>query len=272
MNRRSLILDTFMINDELDMLETRLCELEAVPNLIHIAVEADVDHQDHPKPYHLSDNLDRFAPWKERLLVVRATGLPAAAEDPDPWAREHAQREHLFSAFSYLDVAPTDVVLHGDIDEIPTALVARNIRPEGFVAFEQTMYCFAVDWRHPDRWCGTVAGRVGSISSFGAMRDARNYAKTLPNAGWHLSWLGGRDATLRKLGSFCHPEIAERTHAGIEADLFLSHGFHVDGKKLAPVEVDSTWPRYVYERRCPPAWFRPRHVVDTGWQAPAGFA
>lgn len=252
------VFDTFMFNNEMDMLDARLYELADVPNLVHVAVEADVDHQDHAKPYHLTENRERFAQYGDRLRIVRAAGLPTRAQDPDPWARELAQREHAAGAMS--DAAPDDVVLHGDVDEIPNALGVRNVRPSGFVAFDQTLYCFAVDWLHPQRWRGTVAGRVGAVTSFGYMRSCRNMAPTMPGAlaGWHLSWLGGRDAALAKLGSFCHPEIADRTRAGLEADEFLRTGYHVDGKRLVPVDVDETWPRYVYERKCPPSWFRPR--------------
>jgi hypothetical protein len=269
------IFDTFMVNDEFDILECRLYELQDIPNLIHIAVEADVDHQDHPKPYHLSDNLDRFAPWKERLVVVRASGLPTHADDPDPWARELAQREHCWTGLKECDAEPDDVVLHGDVDEIPNALGVRNVKPNGYLAFLQRLYCFAVDWQHPELWCGTVAGRVGGLKdfrtfrtmdrlvpadSFGYMRSCRNIAATIPGAlaGWHLSWLGGRDAALRKLGSFCHPEIEGRTRTGLESDEFLQTGYHVDGKRMIPVDVDETWPRWIRERKCPASWFRPR--------------
>jgi hypothetical protein len=27
---------------------------------------------------------------------------------------------------------------------------------------------------------------------------------------------------------------------------------------MSPVDVDAEWPRYVFERRCPSEWFRPR--------------
>jgi predicted O-methyltransferase YrrM len=265
------IYDTFMFNSELDMLECRLTELESIPNLTHVVVEADVDHQDHPKPYHLSDNLDRFAPWKERLFVVRASGLPSAEEFPDPWSREHAQREWVGKALRELNAADDDVVLHGDCDEIPTAVAARNVRPRsGVFAFDMTCFSMAVDWLHPDRWNGTVAASAGSIRSFAALRDTRNFAPVIPNAGWHLGWLGGKDAQLAKLGSFCHPEIAGRTLEGINDNLFLTQGFHVDGKKLIPVDVNRSWPRWVAEKRCPSSWFRDRTVETTGWQPKTG--
>lgn len=253
-----MIIDVCPVNDELDIVECRLYELENVPDLVHVLIEADVDHQDHPKPYHISENLDRFDQWKDRIHIVRATGLPTLAEDHDPWAREYAQREFGFRALAELDADPDDIVLHGDIDEIPTALVVRNVRPRGFVAFAQRGHFFAVDWQYPAAWKGTVAGRVRDIRKFGTMREARASAKAVPNAGWHLSWLGGPERAMKKVGSFCHPEVHDRIVRGLADDSFLRDGIHVDGARMFAVDVDETWPKYVYERKCPETWFRPR--------------
>lgn len=249
------VVDTFMFNNELDMLECRLVEIaDAVDHVI--AVEADVDHQDHPKPFLLTENLDRFEQWKDKLIVVRATGLPTHAENPDPWAREHAQREHAGPALAALDLPGDTVILHGDIDEIPSAVAARNVKPRGYVAFEQRGHFFSLRWRYPHTWQGTVAARLADVRSFGQMRDARNMTPTrLANAGWHLSWLGGGEANLAKLGSFCHPEVADRIHAGLaDGNRFLDDGVHVDGTQMVRCEVDRTFPKWVREGSCPESW------------------
>jgi beta-1,4-mannosyl-glycoprotein beta-1,4-N-acetylglucosaminyltransferase len=264
------------------MLECRLTEMaEAVD--FFIAVEADVDHQDHPKPYHITENLSRFDAWADKLIVVRATGLPTVQTDPDPWARELMQREYVLDGLREVDQRTTltdeAIVLHGDVDEICRPLHVRNVRPvapqrptllpdntldKGFVTFEQRGHFFAVDWLYPDVWGGTVAGTLKQVQSLGGypfqkMRNLRNWnVTTLPDAGWHLSWLGGQEATLAKLGSFCHPEVAERTLLGLETDRYLKEGMHLDGRVMSPVDVDAEWPRYVFERRCPSEWFRPR--------------
>jgi hypothetical protein len=280
---RPLIVDTFPINNELDMLECRLDTMaEAVDYFI--AVEANVDHQDHPKPFHVTENFGRFAGWADKLIVVKATGMPTLDEDPDPWARELAQREYVLDGLREIDgVDETTIVLHGDVDEICRPIHVRNVRPKfpkrptllvdgkpdlGFVTFEQDGHFFAVDWLHPDPWGGTVAGTVAQIMAlqaqhtrnpFQRMRNLRNWNVTaLPQSGLHLSWLGGKEATLAKLGSFCHPEVADRTLTGIESDRYLKEGFHLDGRRMAPVDVDETWPPYIAERRCPTEWFRPR--------------
>ncbi len=258
-----MIFDTFMINGhpdgpELDLLECRLLELEDVPNLVHVVVEADVDHQGKAKPYYVTEHADRYAPWKERLRIVRATDLPTVADNPDAWAREHAQRE--WAAQGMCDVAPDDLVMHGDLDEIPDRLVVMNLPRVGTWALQMVWCSFAVDWVCPAPWRGTVISRARAVTKgFGFMRDQRNMVQAVPYpGGYHLGWLGGNEAAWLKLRSFCHPEIERRISEGLTQDNFLREGWHVDGQKMIPVDVDETWPRYVSEHRCPDAWFRPR--------------
>jgi hypothetical protein len=169
-------------------------------------------------------------------------------------------------------------------------LHVRNVRPRPreFVTFEQSLHCFAVDWLHPEVWGGTVACTVETARALGErryvgdemyhpgawqlVRNQRNglvaanfyglgtgWRHTfLPDAGWHFSWLGGRDRTFKKLGSFCHPEVADRISAGLETDRYYRDGYHVDGRKQRPVDVDDTFPRWIVDGHAPDTWFRPR--------------
>jgi hypothetical protein len=267
---RPLVIDCFPIHDEMDILECRLTELYDAVDWF-VAVEADVTHQDQPKPYYLSDNLDRFAPFKDKLIVVQATGLPTLAQDPDPWARELAQREHIATGLARIGVSPHDVILQSDVDEIPRALHARNARPKGnMISFGMRGHFFAVDWLYPKAWFGTVAANVETLSRlgparFGHMRTMRNQVECPPHmldAGWHLSWLGGPDRLVKKVNSFCHPEVEDRIRGGIANDNFYwREGFHVDGERLAPVEVDDSWPKWIVAGNAPASWYRPRQAV-----------
>jgi len=277
---RPLVIDTFPINDEIAMLACRLETMDPAVDFF-IAVEADVDHQDHAKPYHITENLSLFDAWADKLIVVRATGMPTLADDPDPWARELAQREYVHDGLLEIgrrvELTGDMIVMHGDVDEICRPTYVRNVRPRiparptilpdgsadlGFVSFEQRGHFFAVDWLHPDPWGGTVAGTLDQVARIGLMhkmRNLRNWNPTkLEDAGWHLSWLGGKEAAKRKLGSFCHPEVAERTGVGLASDMYMTEGLHLDGRKMAPVDVNDEWPAYISERRCPTEWFRPR--------------
>jgi beta-1,4-mannosyl-glycoprotein beta-1,4-N-acetylglucosaminyltransferase len=271
MSRRRLVIDTFPINNEMDLLECRLEEMAPAVDFF-VAVEAEVDHQDNPKPFHLSHNVARFDRWRDKLIVVQARGLPTKEQDGDPWARELAQREYALEGLQTINemvpLQADDLILHGDVDEICRAMFVRHCRPKrGFVTFGQRLHCFAVDWQHPDEWGGTVAATMEQLTTLGIgafqkLRNTRNSnADVLHESGWHLSWLGGQEAAMAKLGSFCHPEIAERTLHGLTTDLYLREGFHVDGRRMAPVDVDGDWPAFIAERRCPDVWFRPRAVA-----------
>lgn len=253
-----MIYDAFMLHDEMDMLEARLTELEDVPGLVHVIVEARVTHQDKPKPLYFYEHKARFDRWQHRIVYVVASDLPTVEDAPNQWARENAQREWIGTALRGAD--PEDIVLQSDVDEIPRALVVRNVKPRSPVALDMAFHPFAVDWVHPERWRGTVACRVRHLSGLGAfsrMRNMRNTAQPIPDAGWHFSWVGGTEYALHKLASFCHPEIADRTLDGLRDDVFLTEGFHVDGHKLAAYDGDD-WPRWVRDRKCPTNWFRPR--------------
>ena len=264
---RPLIVDAFPFHNELDMLECRLTELGDVVDWF-VPVEADVTHQDEPKPSYLRDNWDRFSAWHDKLVPVWAVGLPSAKDDPDPWARELSQREHIATGLAEIGVADTDVVMQSDVDEIPRALYVRNVRPGGrFIPFPMRFHCWAVDWLHPSTWWGTVATTPAMLKKvggapFGHMRTLRNQLPPLPgwqDCGWHFTWLGTADDAARKVNSFCHPEVEQRIRGSIANDnYYWREGYHVDGYKCAPVDVDDSWPRWIVEGRCPEYWFRPR--------------
>lgn len=257
-----MIFDCFPMRDEVDLLECRLTELEKVPDLVHVIVEADVTHGGNkPRDYVYPDHRERFSSWADRIVYIQASGLP---NDVDAWSRELAQREWCWEGLKQRDAQPDDIVLHGDLDEIPTAFAARFVRPQGFVRFRQTLYCFAVDWQHPEPWWGTVAGRVKDVGRFQDMRTARcHFLPDIPDAGWHLSWLGGTEAAKEKMGAFCHPEVrgildAKYGDALERLEACYREGWHTDDQKLIPVDVDETWPRWIREGNAPESWFRPR--------------
>lgn len=259
---------------ELLLLECRLTELYDVIDQF-IVVEANVDHQDHPKPLNYLAHRDRFAAWEDKITYVVAETLPTKQENPGAWAREHAQREWIGAGLELLGAGPDDILMQSDADEIPTVLAARNVNPqwEERIPFHQRGHFWAVDWEFVGGWGGTIACRVGAlellarrgVGPFAAMRDARNTPspKQIIRGGWHFSWLGGVDAAKRKIGSFCHPEVIDQM-AGKE-DWYYREGWHVGGGKngqpvkMLPVDVDKTWPRWMQDPSNVPAnWYRPR--------------
>jgi hypothetical protein len=254
---------------ELLLLECRLTELYDVFDKF-VIVEATVDHQNHPKPLHYLEHQDRFEQWKDKIHYVVAESLPDTPHVENPWAREHAQREWIAKGLEELDANDDDIIFQSDADEFPNVVTARNVRPQRneLLSLHQRGHFWAIDWLYPfeEGWWGTVIGRWGGIKTlaqhrpcgpFAAMRDSRNANRSI-TGGWHFSWLGGTEAIwLAKVNSFCHPEVEARiVH---NAATYYREGIHVDRKKMRPVDVDNTWPKWMQDPvNVPAEWLRPR--------------
>lgn len=256
-----MIWDTFIFRDELDVLEMRLEQLSMVVDRF-VLVEAPFTHGTRePKPLVFAEHGHswRFAPWAGRIehIVMRPGDMP---EGPDPWTREHAQREAC--AIALRDARPLDLVLHGDVDEIPDpGAVAIAGRGGGPSVMRQRMTHFAVDWLDPAEWNGTIAARWQDVEGFQWLRARRNELPAVPHpGGWHFSSLGPVAHQAYKVRAGCHMQdaVSEGAWEGISSGRYYREGWHQGTTKLIPVDVDNSWPRYIHERRCPPSWFRPR--------------
>ncbi len=266
---RSTVYDVFMMNDELDILEMRLTELQEADGLQHVLIEAPVDHQGHPKPLHYAENRSRFSAWNDRIIHVVADGLPSAQQDPNPWSREHGQREYARQGLS--EALPGDIVLHGDLDEIPRAWAAARDPGGGIAGMAMRDHPFAVDWLGPEWFRGTVITRLRNVKTFTGLRYMRNSVPLLPDAGWHLNCLGGPEAIRAKLRSFCHLEMKEMLEAGIDGGYFYERGMRwgpgdtLDNPvHLKAVDADEGWPRWIREGKAPASWYRPRLREEDG--------
>jgi hypothetical protein len=251
-----VIFDCFMLRDELDMLQMRLEELADL-DVTHLLVEATQDHQGHPKPLHFAENQERFARWADRIRHVVVTDLP---DHPNPWVREHAQRDAALTALAAAHW--DDLVLIADIDEIPDpGIFTRHPGSSLALTLMQKVYAFCVDWM----WQAdptsvlTTAGHARGVGSLAKIRDGRALYPQVWAAGWHFSWIGGAQACREKLDAFCHLEAREIVRQGIDSGDFIERGLW-NVARLTPVDVDETWPAMIRERRCPPEWFRPRQT------------
>ena len=249
-----MIWDCFLFHDEVEMLECRLTELDEIVDRF-VLIEGDATFQGKPKHSIYLDNQSRFAPWKDRIVPVFAS--LRKSWKGSTWELEGLSREAMAHPLAH--ASDDDLVLVSDVDEIPKAEVVRDVlhsRLPDPVTFQMRMMTFAVDWELSQTWRGTAARRgAGQIGSFQKFRESRGSYKTIPDAGWHLSWVGGKERQISKLESFSHTELA-----GLKPTLenYYTNGHHIDGLKAKAVEVDDSYPKYVRERRCPPSWFRPR--------------
>lgn len=195
----------------------------------HVITTADVTFSGLPHAPSVPDDL------ADRIASIHQVSL---ADAPSFWHREHAQRD---AAFDVLGIGwffePHDLVLIGDLDEIPhpDALRAADViiaaDDEAVVKLYGSGHSFAIDmrcegtpwhlWEHAQPLLTTKA----TVDAFddgrpSSLRAAQPYTHRscdigLP-FGWHLSSLGGPQAVWRKLAGSAH--AADRAVARVTYD------------------------------------------------------
>jgi beta-1,4-mannosyl-glycoprotein beta-1,4-N-acetylglucosaminyltransferase len=266
-----MVYDTVMLFNELDMLECRLTEFEQLPYPVtHVIVESRFTHRGDPKPLYFMENMSRFdrwitGAWRGRVRYITVDRL----EKMMPWDREHEQRNHCRDGIT--DAKPDDIILHGDLDEIPRmsalADTVKRVTEDGVPrSLVMSQHLYAVDWYHPNlEQALTVVIRKRDITgSFTELRQSMGQRARVENGGWHLSWIGGHEANLAKLGVHCHLEMTPEEQYWPESGRAYREGRTHGGVWQVPIEVPDDYPLYIRERRCPDTWFRPqRHGNET---------
>ena len=252
-----MIYDAVMLGyaTDLDLLDIRLHELADVVDRF-VVVEAAQTFTGRPKPLHLAEAWDRFAPFADRLTYIVLPDLP----EGDAWAREAYQRNAILAGLG--DAAEDDILLMGDCDEIPRASSVGQavdaLRHRSLVAFGQRLsfyylnnICFSID-----DWRGTLAATVKTARDLTpqGMRDYRNVAGALREAGWHMTNLVGTQgvaALQTKITSFSHtevatPDILDEAHLRESVALGKDPSGRTDIRfRVEAVERD--YPRYVLD-------------------------
>jgi Glycosyltransferase family 17 len=249
--------DTFLLSDELDILECRLTEYADTDVYRHVIVEADKDHQGHRKPLYYAENKERFAPWADRIIHI-----PVKLTANTNWGRLAEQRDAIAQGLK--NAKRDDIVMLSDTDEILSpdgiahAIEYTPMMKKG-VVFNQRHAVFCVDWEAAT-WQGPKAVLQKNLPKrISGVRD--EHVSYVLESGWHLSWLGGPEAVKIKTTQYCHPELTNYIWAHM--DRLLGEGYYWGDNppetldtKLNPVSVDGSWPRWVREHKCPSNWFR----------------
>jgi beta-1,4-mannosyl-glycoprotein beta-1,4-N-acetylglucosaminyltransferase len=207
---------------------------------------------------------------------------------PSAWVIERFQRNAI--ARGLTNCRPDDFVLVSDVDEIPRASVvgkmsreipfddsffsntihsALNSRAAKSIVhrpglrrrlrfnhpfvwrFEHALYRYFMNCKSlkPPSSYGTVMLRYRDFSTAEEMRHS-GY-KTLPDAGWHFTWMGGADRIVEKIQSFSHQEYNQPQFTDLDRIIaHIENGSNIfnDSNKLKFLPVDGTFPLYVLEQ------------------------
>jgi beta-1,4-mannosyl-glycoprotein beta-1,4-N-acetylglucosaminyltransferase len=268
------LFDCFTFFNELDLLELRLRELDA---LVHrfVLVEAPQTFTRLPKPLHFKLNRDRFQPFLPKIIYVELEEFPA--DLASAWDREYFSRRAIMRGLD--SAAPDDLVLISDVDEIPKpANLKTALRSPSSVrrltVFESKAYLHYLNAR--SRLPGIVQSprllarrylrdpqavrslrpRISKNRVWGpALEFARPLVALLRSwselghplpvkieygAAWHFASLGGVEEIRDKLLAYSHTEVAtQRNLDRARMASALAEGRSVlGGKPLRRVPLD----------------------------------
>ena len=239
-----MLFDCFTFFNELDLLEARLHELNALVDYF-VLVEARRTFQGEPKPLYFAENADRFRSYSDKIIPIvvdfpetsDAYGLDTKPLDAN-WAREHYQRNQLAKGLA--KATANDLIIVSDVDEILNATALRRAlnerKPGELTIFEMPVYRGSANrrvrslvWDKGPRlieyrlFPGAQRLRLTKICASNRFRGTaleRLHARTwnwintgiwapvrvIPDAGWHMTSLGDWEAWRRKVESYAHSE------------------------------------------------------------------
>jgi len=250
------IIDSVMFLNEFDILEVRLREMyDHVDKFV--IVECDKTHTGIQKEFNLETQLDRFAPWMDKIDYIKV-------EQDNPsshaWNNEYWQRDQM--ARGWTDVEPDDVIMISDVDEIIRPEAIDFIRNTNYDLYGLYMPAFYFKFNYVDTkpdWHYKVWGRAYRNTMIGGSN--MRYTNEIPgkqrielhHAGWHFGWLGDDEFVKHKIQCTPHVEI-NQPHIvnNIDIEKHIAEGrdhFRPENVTWCAVDLDDYFPKTVLENR-----------------------
>lgn len=210
------LFDIFTVAYELDVLETRLFELQDSVDLWGI-MESTHTHRATPKPLFFARNSLRFKRHLDKIVYLVGDysdwgkrGAAKQQQHGDDWHIEVAQRGILLTEFVKgvpEDIRPYDLILHGDVDEIPDGRLLRFLKfcetTTTPLSFHAQYYYFNFHWTaESQNTRNPVLFRYDqAVNKDGLLFPLRtNQGKILPlGSAVHMTYFGGPIINLYKI-------------------------------------------------------------------------
>lgn len=271
------VYDCFPFFNELELLEIRLNELDAVVDQF-VLIEATRTHQKKPKSLVYNENKERFKRFHSKINHIILDKYPTFFTKFRPvknWHYEKHQREMLKLGLNELQ--DNDRVIISDLDEIPSAdAVSRGLNEDLPIIFEQRFYSYYLNnlctffdtggqslvaqrtidnigfWRGSVMVTGHVMKELKSANKVRRLRDVGDDSvKVLLDAGWHFTSVGEVERIITKLESFAHAEFnKDELKKKDRIEKLITNGnslFPDNASTFQLIELDDTLPLFLSE-------------------------
>jgi len=203
------IIDSFVFNNELEILDLRLNILSEVVDY-YILVEADHTQSLIPKPFYFEENKLNFKSFSDKIIHIKVADCPES--NSHNWEMENFQRNCIIRGIVKLSFLKNDdILLVSDVDEIPNLnnenlQILKNMK--NLISFEMDYNPFYVNLcTQNKKWIGTIATIIENLKYVTPqkLRDIKNNVDIIKNGGNHFGYSGGKNKIYQKFFSCIEP-------------------------------------------------------------------
>lgn len=273
-----MVYDCIPFFNEIDILKLRLHILDKYVDKF-IIEEATMTFSGEGKELCFQKNKDLFKDYLHKIEYVIVDDTPKVAKTHE---RDYFQKNHLVDGLKKVGATEDDVIIFGDLDEIPNPRVLENIinnfdknkvyhlAQRNFYAFlnmeEKSGKLLSITGDFPEiaesdrKWLGTKVTSIINIPVEGIVRlrdlvkpeDSRSVR--VADGGWHFGYMGGNHETnpVERIGTkvkaAAHQEYNDREILAETMDrLILGQDIFGRDARFERVEVDESFPEYLRE-------------------------
>lgn len=246
-----MIIDCFSFYNELELLEIRLEELKEVVDWF-VLVEAAETFSGKPKPLVFEANRERFQEYN--IVHIKIDKFPATLLSS--WQREWYTRDAIMQGLLALELAPSDVIILSDVNEIPRAAavasctLALTSRAVDCFVFHHTLSYYYVNCQTTETLQETRMTLYQNLTGMQALRCQDG--KHIFDGGWHFSYMGGAERIRDKIGATSHTELdLPRFNSIAHIEQCLATGADLFGRNIrfSLVPLDSRFPQFLMANR-----------------------
>ena len=273
-----MVYDLFPFFNEIDICLMRLNVLDKYVDKF-IIEESTMTFSGEEKELCFEKNKELFKQFLPKIEYVVVDDTPKVAKTHE---RDYFQKNHLVEGLKKVGATEDDVIIFGDLDEIPNPVVLEKIIKEfdktkvyhlaqrNFYAFlnmeEKSGKLLSITGEFPEiaqedrKWLGTKITSLINIPEEGIVRlrdlvkpeDPRSVR--VSDGGWHFGYMGGHNAKNpvdrigTKVKAAAHQEYNDREILAETMDrLVLGQDIFGRDARFERVEVDDSFPDYLRE-------------------------